>query len=82
TVRVFVDGKKIPADDEDGPAKPLDVTAKIRYQSPEAAAELRLDDGVAEVSFCQPQKAIAPGQAVVFYQGDAVLGGGIIEHAK
>ncbi len=61
------------------PRQPIDVTAKIRYQSPEAAAELHLDDGVAEVNFHQPQKAIAPGQAVVFYQGDAVLGGGIIE---
>ena len=61
------------------PREPIDVTAKIRYQSPEAAAELRLDDRAAEVNFRQPQKAIAPGQAVVFYQGDAVLGGGIIE---
>jgi len=61
------------------PRQPIDVTAKIRYQSPEAAAELHLNDGVAEVNFRQPQKAIAPGQAVVFYQGDAVLGGGIIE---
>ncbi len=61
------------------PRQPIDVTAKIRYQSPEAAAELRLNDEVAEVNFRQPQKAIAPGQAVVFYQGDAVLGGGIIE---
>ena len=61
------------------PQEPIDVTAKIRYQSPEAAAELHLNDGVAEVNFRQPQKAIAPGQAVVFYQGDAVLGGGIIE---
>ena len=61
------------------PRQPIDVTAKIRYQSPEAAAELHLDDGVAEVNFRQPQKAIAPGQAVVFYQGNAVLGGGIIE---
>ena len=61
------------------PREPIDVTAKIRYQSPEAAAELHLNDEVAEVNFRQPQKAIAPGQAVVFYQGDAVLGGGIIE---
>jgi len=64
---------------EKAPQAPINITAKIRYQSPEAAAELHLDDGVAEVNFHQPQKAIAPGQAVVFYQGDAVLGGGIIE---
>ncbi|GAH28322.1 unnamed protein product [marine sediment metagenome] len=61
------------------PQEPINITAKIRYQSPEAAAELHLDDGVAEVNFHQPQKAVAPGQAVVFYQGDTVLGGGIIE---
>jgi len=64
------------------PQQPVDITAKIRYQSPEAAAELRLDDETAEVKFHQSQKAITPGQAVVFYQGDAVLGGGIIENAK
>ena len=64
------------------PHEPINITAKIRYQSPEAAAELRLSDGVAEVNFHQPQKAITPGQAVVFYQGDAVLGGGIIEDAE
>ncbi len=55
------------------------ITAKIRYRSPEVAAGLRLDDGVAEVNFHQPQRAITPGQSIVFYQGDAVLGGGIIK---
>lgn len=64
------------------PQEPINVAAKIRYQSPETAAELRLNDGVAEVNFRQPQKAIAPGQAVVFYEGNAVLGGGIIEDAQ
>lgn len=61
------------------PEEPINITAKIRYRSPEAAAELQLNDGVAEVSFQQPQRAITPGQAIVFYQGDTVLGGGIIE---
>ena len=64
------------------PHEPINITAKIRYQSPEAAAELHLDGETAEVNFHQPQKAIAPGQAVVFYQGNAVLGGGIIEDAE
>jgi len=56
------------------------ITAKIRYKSPEAAAVLH-DTGAdwVKVSFLQPQRAIAPGQAVVFYQGNAVLGGGIID---
>ncbi len=61
------------------PRQPVNVTAKIRYKSPEVAAKLHLRDGVVEVHFNQPQRAITPGQAVVFYQGDAILGGGIIE---
>lgn len=62
------------------PEGPVGITAKVRYRSPEAAAELRPDNGVVKVQFHQPQRAIAPGQAVVFYQGDVVLGGGIIEN--
>lgn len=61
------------------PGQMNDMTAKIRYRSPEAKAELCLSNGTAEVQFHQPQSAIAPGQAIVFYQGDAVLGGGIID---
>lgn len=64
------------------PQQPINITAKIRYQSPEAAAKLYIRDGIAEVQFLKPQRAITPGQAVVFYQGDAVLGGGIIENAE
>ncbi len=63
------------------PKEPINITAKVRYKSPEAAATLRLRDEGAEVSFHQPQQAITPGQAVVFYKGDAILGGGIIEDA-
>jgi len=59
----------------------INVTAKVRYKSPEAAARLHLNNGVAEVQFYQPQWAITPGQSVVFYQGDVVLGGGIIQDA-
>jgi tRNA-specific 2-thiouridylase len=43
------------------------------------SARLNIFGGGAEVLFDQPQRAVAPGQAVVFYQGDEVLGGGIIE---
>ncbi len=63
----------------EAPKEPINITAKIRYRSPEVTAKLHLNDGVAEVNFQQSQRAIAPGQAVVFYQGDTVLGGGIIE---
>ncbi|MBA7479696.1 tRNA-specific 2-thiouridylase MnmA [subsurface metagenome] len=65
----------------EAPQEAITITAKIRYKSPETAARLHLNDGVAEVNFHQPQRAISPGQSVVFYQGDAVLGGGIIEDA-
>ena len=61
------------------PKEPINIVAKLRYRSPEVTAKLHLNDGVAEVNFQQPQRAIAPGQAIVFYQGDTVLGGGIIE---
>ncbi|MCJ7426271.1 MAG: tRNA 2-thiouridine(34) synthase MnmA [Dehalococcoidales bacterium] len=61
------------------PQEPMEITAKIRYKAPEAAAELYpRDDGV-EVRFVEPQSAMTPGQSVVFYQGDEVLGGGIID---
>lgn len=55
------------------------LTAKIRSQSPETPAKLSLNTDTTEVEFYEPQSAIAPGQAIVFYQGDTVLGGGIIE---
>jgi tRNA-uridine 2-sulfurtransferase len=60
----------------EAPAGPLAITAKIRYNSPEAEATL-LPDG--QVQFKQPQRAVTPGQSVVFYQGEEVLGGGIIK---
>jgi tRNA-specific 2-thiouridylase len=60
------------------PASPVNIKAKVRYRAPEVAAELYLNDG-AELRFAEPQQAIAPGQSVVFYQDDFVLGGGIID---
>lgn len=55
------------------------ITARTRYRSPEVEVALRIDKDTAEVQFKQPQKAITPGQAVVFYRGEEVLGGGTIE---
>jgi tRNA-specific 2-thiouridylase len=63
--------------------KPMEVTAKIRYNAKEVPAIVYpLDDGAkVKVVFDRPQRAVTPGQAVVFYQGDVVVGGGIIERA-
>jgi tRNA-specific 2-thiouridylase len=58
---------------------PVAISAKIRYRSPEAPATLLPQGQGALVLFDQPQRAISPGQAVVFYHGEVVLGGGIIE---
>jgi tRNA-specific 2-thiouridylase len=61
------------------PAADLEVTAKIRYNAKEAEAVVRLiGDKVVRVEFKQPQRAVTPGQSVVFYQGEEVIGGGII----
>jgi len=56
-----------------------DIFGKIRYTHKEALCRLdRLNDGF-KISFEQSQSAIAPGQSVVLYKGDIVLGGGIIK---
>ncbi len=58
----------------------LEVTAKVRYFSPLSAATIEpLDKGRVRVIFEKPQWAITPGQSIVFYQDDLVIGGGIIE---
>ena len=54
--------------------------AVIRYRHPGVLARITpLDSSQAKVMFDSPQTAVAPGQAVVFYRGDRVLGGGWIE---
>ncbi|MBC7323837.1 MAG: tRNA 2-thiouridine(34) synthase MnmA, partial [Moorella sp. (in: Bacteria)] len=63
----------------DEPPAKARVTAKIRYRAPDAAATLYpLENGRARLEFDAPQRAITPGQAVVYYQGDLVVGGGTI----
>jgi len=59
--------------------KPISVKAKIRYRAKEAEAILYLqENGTAKVEFSESQRAITPGQSVVFYIDDVVLGGGKI----
>jgi len=58
----------------------LSYTAKIRYrQADQACVVTRLDDSTLEVRFDTAQKAVAPGQFVVFYDGECCLGGAVID---
>jgi tRNA-specific 2-thiouridylase len=62
------------------PRTAVPVTAQIRHRHRAAPAVVRpLGDSRVEVAFGEPQIAVAPGQAVVFYQEDVVLGGGWID---
>ena len=56
------------------------VTARIRHRHPDAPARVEpLPGDRVGVAFDEPQRAVAPGQAVVFYDRDTVLGGGWID---
>ena len=65
------------------PADPLRVTARIRHNHEPAAATVKmLGPGRARVVFDTPQRAITPGQSCVWYRGDEVVGGGVVERAR
>ena len=60
--------------------QPTRLTAKIRYKHGDAAATVtQIDENRMSVEFDEPQRAIAKGQSVVLYDGDTLVGGGIIE---
>lgn len=59
----------------------LECTAKFRYRQPDSKVTVKVKGDKAEVIFAEPQRAITPGQAVVFYDGEECLGGGIIDLA-
>ena len=61
------------------PDGPTEITAKIRYKASEALATLTPRGDWAELRFLEPQRAVTPGQAVTFYRGEEIIGGGIIE---
>ena len=63
----------------EAPIAPIEISAKIRYKASEAPATLSPHGDWAELRFHEPQRAVTPGQAVTFYQGEEIIGGGIIE---
>ena len=64
------------------PLDSLEIEVKIRYRAPVVTATLvPFPDGTARVFFKEKQKAVSPGQSAVFYRGEEVLGGGVIESA-
>ena len=60
---------------------PLRVTAKTRYRQEDVPAAIEPCGGCVKVTFDEPMRAVTPGQAVVFYSGEYVAGGGIIKTA-
>jgi len=57
----------------------IDAGVKIRYKDLQNPAKIKqISDDIIEVSFKTPRKAVTPGQSAVFYDGDNVIGGGII----
>ena len=64
------------------PNEPFHCTAKFRYRQPDQEVTVHKQaDGSYVVQFAMPQKAITPGQAVVFYDGEQCLGGGTIDRS-
>ena len=57
--------------------------ARIRYRAPEVWADVTVTGpGAVHLDFDEPQRAVTPGQSVVFYDGEVCLGGGVIEIAE
>ena len=64
----------------EAPVTGIRCSAKIRYRQKEQPATVTVnDDGSVKIVFDEPQRALTPGQAVVLYDGDVVLGGGVIK---
>jgi tRNA-uridine 2-sulfurtransferase len=63
----------------ESPREPVSAEVRVRYRHRPAPATIQmLGDARARVTFDEPQRAVTPGQATVFYRGDEVLGGGWI----
>lgn len=67
----------------DVPGAPLRCKVKIRYRQPEQSATVTpVGKNRVSIIFDEPQRAITPGQAAVLYDGDTILGGGVIENSR
>ncbi|MBE3596905.1 MAG: tRNA 2-thiouridine(34) synthase MnmA [Hydrogenibacillus sp.] len=65
------------------PGRRFEVTAKFRYRQPDRAVAVEvLDERRVFVRFHEPERAITPGQSVVFYDGEVCLGGGVIDRVR
>lgn len=62
--------------------KPIEIKAKIRYRAKEANSILEIKGDIAKLTFKETQRAITPGQSVVFYKDNVVIGGGKIKTNK
>ncbi|MBI5151971.1 tRNA 2-thiouridine(34) synthase MnmA [Candidatus Peregrinibacteria bacterium] len=60
------------------PKKTINVKVKIRYRAKQVPAKLKIKKSTAEITFREPQRAVTVGQSAVFYKGNLLLGGGII----
>ena len=61
------------------PADCFCAEVQVRYRAKTVRADIRVAGSSAQVAFAEPQKAVAPGQSLVVYNGDIVLGGGILQ---
>ena len=67
----------------DEPQLPLTCTAKVRYRQSDQVCTINKDEsGEYQIVFKEPQRAVTPGQSVVFYIDEICLGGGVIEHTQ
>ena len=60
--------------------KGIKCEVRIRYQGPLLKAELKIENGKLKIALKEPTRGITPGQSAVFYRGEEVLGGGVIEN--
>jgi tRNA-specific 2-thiouridylase len=63
-------------------SSPRQLTSKVRYRQGDQACTLEKTASGYRAVFAMPQRAVTPGQSVVFYEGEVCLGGGVIEVAE